>query len=218
MSLNKTLERETHWSRLAHDFQERSLYVIGRREYDILGQHLGNLKGLGDVLELGCGDGMYTRMIAPNSDSLMATDWSEEMVAAAKAKLAQEYGSVQVQRENCFDLSFDAESFDTVVMANLLHVIPEPDRALREGWRVLRPGGRIVILSFTRQGMSVLSQIGLIYRYLKTFGRPPTHSRRLEKEEAVRMAERQGFSVQRAELIGHKVKSVFVIAEKPSNQ
>jgi ubiquinone/menaquinone biosynthesis C-methylase UbiE len=121
---------------------------------------------------------------------------------------------VQVQREYCFNLSFEDAHFDTVLMANLLHVIPDPSEALHEARRVLKPGGKILVLSLTSHGMGFLSKMGLIRRYLKTFGKPPEHNRTLKKEDVVHMLSEGGFRVEQLELVGNKTKAIFAIARR----
>ena len=207
------LSKESFWSRFANDFEKRNNYVVGKKEIDNLKDHLSEIKDLGNALELGCGDGVFTKMLTKNADSITATDWSKEMVNAAKFKLAG-LSSIKLKKENCMDLSFQDESFDSVFMANLLHVIPQPEKAISECKRVLKPKGRIIILSFTAYGMSFFNKMGMIYRYLRTYGKPPKYSAVLTVPKVRQMLEKEGFQVQRVALIGTKMKSVFVIAEK----
>ena len=209
--LNNSI-KETFWSRFANDFEKLNNYVAGKKEMEHLKKKLSEKRELGNVLELGCGDGVFSKTIAQNADYLVATDWSDEMIEAAKNNLG-EMNSIKVQKENCFDLSFKDDNFDTVFMANLLHVIPEPEKALCECKRVLKANGRIIILSFTMHGMSFFNKIGMLYRYLKTYGKPPKQSRVLTVSNAKQMLEKEHFSIQQAELTGCKMKSVLVTAK-----
>ena len=190
-------QKETFWSRFADDFEERNNYVAGKDEIENLKNHLSEIKDLGHTLELGCGDGAFSKVLVNNANYLIATDWSEEMVLAVKHKLAK-LSAVEVQKENCMGLSFKDESFDSVFMANLLHVIPNPEKAISECKRVLKPSGRLIILSFTADGMSFFNKLGMIYRYLRTYGKPPKQSTVLTVPKVTKMLEKEGFEVQRA--------------------
>ena len=58
---------------------------------------------------------------------------------------------MEICREDYYGLSFTTGSFDCLLMANLLHVIPFPERALKEAKRVLKRGGKLFLLSFWRE-------------------------------------------------------------------
>lgn len=205
-------ERETYWSRFAADFSTRNRYVVGAEEMELLKNHLRRLGALGDTLELGCGDGEYTPDIAAGAARLVATDWSAEMLAAAACRLTPVCPEVVLQQEDCCRLSFEAGSFDTVVMVNLLHIIHDPEGTLRECRRVLRPQGRLVVMSFTAHGMGLRARLGMIYRYLRSYGKPSVHARNLSVEAVTDMLAGQGFVVETAELVGRRMKSVLVDA------
>ena len=205
------MEKEIYWSRFAEDFEARNTYVVGDIDLQILKNCLEEQKNLGHTLELGCGNGTYSKILARKAGQFMATDFSEEMVLTSRFRLA-EHKNICVTRENCLELSFEKSSFDTLVMINLLHVISCPEKALAEAMRVLRPGGRIVIASFTTQGMGFFSKAGMIYRYLRTYGRPPGSGRTLTLETARDMIETAGFRLEDSRLIGKRCKIVFMVA------
>jgi ubiquinone/menaquinone biosynthesis C-methylase UbiE len=99
---------------------------------------------LGNVLELGCVNGTYSKVLDRKAKTLLATDFSDEMVSASKARL-KEFGNIKIEKANCFDLPYPDEKFDTVFMANLLHIIPEPEKAIAEVKRVLVPKGGLLL-------------------------------------------------------------------------
>jgi len=203
--------KEIYWSRFAEDFEARNTYVIGNSDMEIIKDCLAAQKNLGRVLELGCGNGTYSKIIAREADHVWATDLSDEMVSISKARLEQ-FGNITVEKENCFNLSYEKAYFDTVVMANLLHVIPDPEKALKECRRVLRPGGRMIVLSFTTMGMGFLQKVFMISRYLRTYGKPPGDARHLTPDTARSFLENTGFKVTRSSLIGSRIRAVLATA------
>ena len=91
-------------------------------------------------------------MIADKVKHLTATDLAPEMVGKAEGKLSQ-FGNVEVQIEDCYDTSFEDNTFDALLMVNLLHIMKEPVTVLEESRRVLKDDGRVVIVDVTGYGM-----------------------------------------------------------------
>ncbi|MFV0267130.1 MAG: class I SAM-dependent methyltransferase [Draconibacterium sp.] len=206
-------QKETYWSRFAADFEERNYYVVGKSDVELILNKVASLKNLKNVLELGCGNGTYSKVLAKNADSLLATDLSEEMVEASKSRL-KTFVNIRVEKADCFNLPYSSNSFDTVFMANLIHIIPRPEDAIRECERVLKKGGRLIIISYTQKGMKFRYKIGLIYRYLKTYGKSPKGGRNFGLEDAISLFKIDEFKVTDAELIGEKSKALFVKGQK----
>jgi ubiquinone/menaquinone biosynthesis C-methylase UbiE len=203
--------KETHWSRFATDFEERNNYVVGKAESELMLRKVAEQKELGRTLELACGGGTYSRVLAKEAELLYATDLSDEMLAVARAKL-QSLPNVRLEKADCFHLAYEDNSFDTVFMANLLHIIPGPENAVAEAKRVLRKNGRMIAVSFTLEGMTLSNKLRMGYRYLRTYGKPPSGGRKLTVRDACLIMESQGLTVTKAELIGNNMKAVFAIA------
>ncbi len=203
------MEKELYWSKFAEDFEERNNYVVGSGDMSIILQKVEQLKNLKNTLELGCGNGTYSKILIKNATNLTATDFSDEMVLVAKNKLKR-YKNIKVEKANCFNLSYPDCSFDTIFMANLLHIVPEPEKAIEECKRVLKENGQLLIVSFTSEGMTILNKILMIYRYLKTYGRPSPFAQSLTINGTRRMLHKYGFEIEESSLLGNKMKAIFV--------
>jgi ubiquinone/menaquinone biosynthesis C-methylase UbiE len=106
------------------------------------------VRGL-EVLELAAGTGLVTAELAKTAKRVVATDLSEDMLAVLRGRLETHGGgNVEVRPADATALPFAEASFDAVVMANLLHLLPEPWLALEEARRVLRPGGLLLAPTF----------------------------------------------------------------------
>ncbi len=103
-----------------------------------------------DVLECACGTGLLTGVVAPGCKSLIATDFSANMLKRAKKK-CEKYGNVQFEQANILQLSYPDGRFDTVIAANVIHLLDEPYKALSELDRVCKPGGKIIIPTYMNQ-------------------------------------------------------------------
>ncbi|OLZ61669.1 class I SAM-dependent methyltransferase [Amycolatopsis keratiniphila] len=99
----------------------------------------------GDVLEVAVGTGLNLPLY-PSEVSLTGIDLSDGMLAIARDRAERLGHPVKLQRADAHDLPFDADSFDTVVCTLGLCAIPDDGKALREMARVLRPGGRLILL------------------------------------------------------------------------
>lgn len=205
------MEKEIYWSRFADDFEKRNNYVAGIRNIEIIKAFLSEQSIGGTVLELGCGNGTYSKVLAQTAKHVFATDFSDEMVSVSHERL-KSLENVTVEKQNCFCLSYPDSSFDAVVMVNLLHVIPSPEKAVKESKRVLRPNGKIVVVSFTMEGLGLLSKLGMIYRYLRTYGKPPITSQALTVDNAKTIMKTCGFLTRQACLIGETSKAIFIRA------
>jgi ubiquinone/menaquinone biosynthesis C-methylase UbiE len=94
------------------------------------------------VLEVGCGTGVLTRMLArwPGVGEVVGVDPAPSLLSRARA-LAAEIPNIRFEEADGRSLPFDSESFDVVVFDSTLSHVPEPERALAEAHRVLRPLG-----------------------------------------------------------------------------
>ncbi|MCV6626248.1 MAG: class I SAM-dependent methyltransferase [Cellvibrionaceae bacterium] len=205
------MRKETYWSKYASDFEQRSNYIIGSSQVAAIKAYMASLDGLQTTLELGCGTGTCTEVLMPAADHYTATDLSDEMIAASKERFGERPGLL-IEKADCFDLHYPEHSFDTVVMCNLLHIIPTPELALIEARRVLKPGGRLIVISMTSEGLSLFGKLGMMYRYLKAFGKPSPHATTLTVQSASALLTGAGYQLQQAELIGDKVRAILIQA------
>lgn len=97
------------------------------------------------VGDLGCGTGRVAEALAPFVGRVLAVDASEEMLAAAKARIG-EHGAVEFRRGEVESLPLADASLDAATLVLVLHHLAEPERALAEAGRVLKPGGRLLIV------------------------------------------------------------------------
>jgi SAM-dependent methyltransferase len=117
---------------------ERTLDVLGRRRY----RH---------ALEAGCSIGVFTAMLAPLCDELLAVDVSEKAIATAKERLAG-FPHVRIEVRTLPEETPE-ESFDLVVASEVLYYWPEDVMlaALRRFEDVLAPGGTLLAVHWRKE-------------------------------------------------------------------
>jgi ubiquinone/menaquinone biosynthesis C-methylase UbiE/DNA-binding transcriptional ArsR family regulator len=97
------------------------------------------------VGDLGCGTGQTTAALAPFVGKVIAVDESSAMLAAARKRLDTR-ANVELRSGSLEDLPIDDASLDAAVLSLVLHFVVDPPKALAEAARVLRPGGRLLIV------------------------------------------------------------------------
>jgi HAD superfamily hydrolase (TIGR01549 family) len=96
------------------------------------------------ILEVGCGSGVYTRELAALGARVTATDYAPTPLAQARRNAGDLAAEVEFRVEDVQRLSLPDRSFDKVLMSEVVEHVPEPERAIAEAARVLRPGGLLV--------------------------------------------------------------------------
>lgn len=104
------------------------------------------------VLELATGTGLIAKNIADLAKKIIATDYSPKMIKQAKkGEIPQ---NVKFLVQDACDIKFEKDSFDVVIISNALHIMPNPEKALCEIRRVLKPDGVLIAPTYTHGKMS----------------------------------------------------------------
>lgn len=116
------------------------------RTWEALARGVVPLLSLGEVLDVGSGDGVLASLIAPHSQRYTCLDLSAKVLDAARGRLAGLSGVDFVQGD-MEALPFGDASFDCVLCFHALTYAAAPRKALSEAARVLRPAGRLVVVT-----------------------------------------------------------------------
>jgi ArsR family transcriptional regulator len=118
------------------------------RTWDATARGLLGIARFGDVLDVGGGDGAVTELYSSRAQSVTLLDRSERMLEAARERLA-ERSNVRFSLGDMHALPFSEASFDEVLMLNVLTYSDQPGLVISEAARVLRPGGRLAVVTLS---------------------------------------------------------------------
>lgn len=103
------------------------------------------------VGDLGCGTGIATAALAPHVGRVIGVDASDEMLQGARTRLST-LRNVEFRAGALEQLPLDPGTLDAAVMMLVLHHLPSPVAALTEAHRVLKPGGRLLLVDMATHG------------------------------------------------------------------
>ncbi len=139
-------EGRSFWEKHASRY-DRSLRLFGGLLPRAIELSVAAAEGRRRVLEIACGTGLFSEALAPVVGSLLATDYAEAMVAAARARAGHHPNASFAQRD-LYALGEPTGSFDAVVAANVLHLLPDLEEGLRVIGDALGPGGLLVVPTY----------------------------------------------------------------------
>lgn len=133
-----------YWERHANRY-DRATRLLARPVPRMLELTAGAVRGKARVLEVAAGTGLVTAAIAGEVGELIATDYAAGMVKQLEARVrGAGLPNVTCEQADLYGLRFPDASFDAVVAANVLHLVPDLDGALASLRRVLRPQGVLI--------------------------------------------------------------------------
>jgi ubiquinone/menaquinone biosynthesis C-methylase UbiE/DNA-binding transcriptional ArsR family regulator len=136
-----------------HGAADERRQMVPGRSWAAWGRALAMLLPPLDVADLGCGDGYLTIEAARFARQVISIDRSPEVLARGKALAARrKVSNVRWKRGDLERLPIPDDAVDVALLSQALHHAEDPDRALSEAWRILRPGGRVLVLDLREHG------------------------------------------------------------------
>ena len=160
------------------------------------------------VLDCGAGTGELSLAASDNADSVLCTDLSKNMLKQAQRK-ARALGAdnIEFAARNIFNLQDPDDAYDVVIAGNVLHLLTNPQGAVKEMYRVLKPGGKLLLPTFTNKNSA-----RLLIRIYKKLGFDPAAN--YSPSEYKKMLEDCGLGRVRTKLIKGLVPCCYAVIEK----
>ena len=140
-------EREEAENRMRRYWNYRSeTYGFSEEEVDRIAYDFGRfIPGQGrKILDVGCGTGMVSAAMCRLGHQVTATDLTEGMLGQAAKNLSERGLNARFLCTSADNLPFEDNSFDAVVSRLVTWALPDPEEALRQWQRVLKPGGMLI--------------------------------------------------------------------------
>ena len=146
--MNLLEQIEEYWNLRSNGFSSSVREELCECGESISGKICGNL-GLergSKVLDLGCGPGLFSILMARMGMEVIGVDYSPRMVETARENALVEGLEIEFMRMDAQDMDFDDGTFDAVVSRNMFWTLPEPERCYSEVSRVLKHGGKLLVM------------------------------------------------------------------------
>ena len=141
--------------------------VYNHKVYAGTGKRVADfIESTDEVLECACGTGAISFYIARKCKTLVATDFSSGMLKQASRKCSA-YKNVSFKKADITNIRCRDSRFDKVVAGNVIHLLPDPGKALAELWRVVKPGGKIIIPTYINMSKE---SAGLAVKFVELLG------------------------------------------------
>ena len=153
VNLKRILQRrgeqaQTYFNQVAGRFDR--IYGPGR-SWQAFGHFLLRVLPPLDVADLGAGEGLLSELLARRCRKVIAVDNSEKMVTFGAAKAKKNHlKNLEFRLGDLQDPPIESESVDLVILSQALHHAEDPGRAIEGAYRILRPGGQIVVLDLAQ--------------------------------------------------------------------
>jgi ubiquinone/menaquinone biosynthesis C-methylase UbiE len=136
----------------------RRLHVTDAAVEDAIRAALGD-QPIRSLLDLGTGTGRMLELFANDIERGLGLDLSLDMLAFARTRLDRAgLKHCSIRHGDIYDLALARDSFDVVIIHQVLHFLDDSGRAIREAARVLRPGGRLLVVDFAPHDLEFLRE------------------------------------------------------------
>ena len=165
------------------------------------------------VLDCAAGTGEFSLAAAKRAGSVLCTDQSEAMLKQARRKVQKQgLSNVSFAHRDVTALSDPDGTYDVVIAGNVLHLLDDPEPAVRELWRVTAPGGRLILPTYLQ------GKVGAAYgAMIKIYQGVGFHYEHAFTPETYRMfLERLNLAPVTVDVVEGKVPEGIGVLEKPA--
>lgn len=216
MTDQNRIEKEKRiWEKLAQSYDKQT--SVYKNAYRLsIEKTKAILKSHQNVLEIGCGTGIITFGVADSVKKITAIDISPKMIDVAIKKATKlNKTNIEFKVADGYELPYKDEEFDVILLFNVLYIIKEPEKQLKEAYRLLKKGGYLVTatdcygelvplkVKFKLILQNILNKIGIL-PYLKNY----------QKDELRRLLENNGFTFIEDDILHPAPMNYYILLQK----
>lgn len=154
----KRAEAAAYFERVASTWDQYRDVVVGESAVEQCCLELLRDLRIRDFLDLGTGTGRMLSLFARHFDRGLGIDLSPEMLRVARSHLDRaDLAHCRLARGDLYNLQMPAGSVDVAVAHHVLHFLDEPQQAIGEATRTLRPGGKLLLIDFAPHAYEALA-------------------------------------------------------------
>lgn len=177
--------------------------------YDYMYSHIREKVQGKDVLELATGPGLIAKNVADVTHRMVATDFSPDMIK--QANKGDNPVNLTFEIADASNLQYEDHVFDVVIIANCLHIVPNPEKVLSEIERVMKEGGLLIAPNFIeRKTASPNLWQKLLYKLGVKFEHQWT------SEQYKNFLESNGWKITASEVVPGRIDLMYTECEKKS--
>ncbi|MDP2721428.1 MAG: methyltransferase domain-containing protein [Bacteroidales bacterium] len=198
------------WNGFSSKYDQFIKRTVGD-SYQVLYKNLkNNLHKTDHVLEIATGTGLISFEICRSVNQINAIDIAPNMISQAKKKQkGTDLSNIEFEVGDSNNLQFSNNTFDKVIASNVLHLLIDPDIALNEMKRVLKPGGLVILPTFCH-GENLKSR--LISHLMSLFGFNARN--KWSSKRFATFVQLHDFKVVKNEIIRSKIPLLYLVAQK----
>ena len=215
-----------YWNQRAYGYSQATQEELTGDSFEYYTQILAQGAPVGSklkCLDIGCGPGLFSTLLAKMGHTVTAFDYSEEMLVQAKMNFKEFNVAVETVQGDAQNLPFEDNSFDYIVSRNVMWVMENPEQAYREWLRVLRPGGRMSVIDANHYLHYYDEEYKMVHEYRKQlkdskhlYGVDPTPINEIAKKLPLSFERRPAWDMNTLLKIGVETVSVKVSRENYS--
>lgn len=150
---------QEYFSLNAHQWEEIRKHHVPETRVEAAICDLIGTRPIHTLLDLGTGTGRILELLKDQYSRGLGVDASRDMLAIARTKLdGANIKHASVRQGDIFNLALERQSFDLIVIHQVLHFLHDPQPAIAEAARMLSPGGRMVIVDFAPHELEYLRE------------------------------------------------------------
>lgn len=166
------------------------------RNWEAIGHFLLHLTPKIKIADLGAGEGLMSQLLARRAEEVVCIDNSPKMVEFGRELAAKnEFTNLRYELGDIEEVPLKDKTFDLVLLSQALHHAQHPERALAEAYRILKPGGKVIIIDLLEHNFEKAHELyadvwlgfseNKLYQFLKDAGfrKPEVNVVAREEEE-----------------------------------